>query len=123
MSSPSVTGLDKLAILGIILMFLMVAYASFRTASSSQVGKASMISRPNSNNPNSNNSERTTLQETEASDVNLMEEGHDRVYDDEQDGVSYSYSSYHLMLVLASLYIMMTMTNWTRLVLRCSDQG
>ncbi|NWW03823.1 SERC2 protein, partial [Oreocharis arfaki] len=37
-----------------------------------------------------------------------------RAYDNEQDGVSYSYSFFHLCLLLAALYIMMTLTNWYR---------
>ncbi|NXW74581.1 SERC2 protein, partial [Hirundo rustica] len=37
-----------------------------------------------------------------------------RAYDNEQDGVSYNYSFFHLCLLLAALYIMMTLTNWYR---------
>ncbi|XP_058516804.1 serine incorporator 2 isoform X1 [Ochotona princeps] len=37
-----------------------------------------------------------------------------RAYDNEQDGVTYSYSFFHFCLVLASLHIMMTLTNWYR---------
>lgn len=39
-----------------------------------------------------------------------------RAYDNEQDGVTYSYSFFHFCLVLASLHIMMTLTNWYRCV-------
>lgn len=39
-----------------------------------------------------------------------------RAFDNEQDGVTYSYSFFHLCLVLASLHIMMTLTNWYRYV-------
>lgn len=36
------------------------------------------------------------------------------IEDDEQEGVEYSYSFFHALLSLASLYLMMTMTNWYR---------
>ena len=54
-----------------------------------------------------------------------------RAYDNEQDGVTYSYSFFHFCLVLASLHIMMTLTNWYRCVqpgwawrsLQCPGRG
>ncbi|CAB1333708.1 unnamed protein product [Coregonus sp. 'balchen'] len=40
------------------------------------------------------------------------EDGVRRAVDNEEEGVTYSYSFFHFHLCLASLYIMMTLTNW-----------
>ena len=71
-TDPSIKSIDTQAIIGLVLMFLLVIYASIRTASSSQVGKLALASRASTGGT----SEATTLREGgEASDVNLMEEG------------------------------------------------
>ncbi len=38
------------------------------------------------------------------------EENHQKVYDDEYGSVTYNYSLFHLMFILATLYAMMTLT-------------
>ena len=40
------------------------------------------------------------------------ESGGQRVWDNEEDEVAYNWSLFHLMFALATLYAMMTLTNW-----------
>lgn len=41
-----------------------------------------------------------------------VEEGKPRVYDNEEDGVAYSYSFFHFMFMIAVFYLMLVLTDW-----------
>jgi len=41
-----------------------------------------------------------------------IEEGKPRVYDNEEDGVAYSYSFFHFMFMIAVFYLMLVLTDW-----------
>uniref|UniRef100_A0A8C5EW02 Serine incorporator 2-like n=1 Tax=Gouania willdenowi TaxID=441366 RepID=A0A8C5EW02_GOUWI len=86
------------SIVGLILFLFCTLYASIRSSSNTQVNK---------------------LMQTEDGqgltseyDAPTGDDGVRRAVDNEEDGVTYSYSFFHFCLFLGSLYIMMTLTNW-----------
>ena len=40
------------------------------------------------------------------------QEGQPKVYDNEEDGVAYSYSFFHFMFMIATFYMMLVLTDW-----------
>ncbi|XP_064412260.1 serine incorporator 1 [Latimeria chalumnae] len=94
---------DAQGIVGLILFLLCVLYSSIRTSTNSQVNKLTLTS-----------DESTLIEDGIGRSDSAYDEGDDlhRAVDNEKDGVTYSYSFFHFMLFLASLYIMMTLTNW-----------
>jgi len=101
-TTPSM--LDFPSIISLCLWLLVILYSTFTSASKGS--KLMNVGSPR-----------------ETTNLNSMEDGPDsdnehadrqHVWDDEKDEVSYSYSGCHFIFVLASLYVMMTLTNWYR---------
>ncbi|KAM9782650.1 serine incorporator 2 [Neosynchiropus ocellatus] len=87
---------DAQSIVGLVIFLFCTLYASIRSSNNTQVNK---------------------LMQTEegvglGGDGEVGDDGVRRAVDNEEDGVTYSYSFFHFHLCLASLYIMMTLTNW-----------
>lgn len=82
---------------------LPLLFVSIRNSSNSQVNKLTLTS-----------DESALIEDGPQSDSFEEGNGLNRAVDNERDGVTYSYSFFHFMLFLASLYIMMTLTNWYR---------
>ncbi|KAL7985537.1 hypothetical protein Chor_004107 [Crotalus horridus] len=91
---------DAQSIVGLTIFVVCLLYSSIRSSNNSQVNKLTLSV-----------SDSVILDDTpNTADV---EDGEvRRVLDNEKDSVQYNYSVFHFMLTLASLYIMMTLTNW-----------
>lgn len=88
-----------------VLMFVMVVYSCLKTTTSNRLTASSSMEETLL--PDYNQDVETGNASNEENKVKIQ-----RVYDDESTAVNYNYSFFHLTFTLASLYIMMTLTNW-----------
>uniref|UniRef100_A0A0N5ATX5 Serine incorporator 1 n=1 Tax=Syphacia muris TaxID=451379 RepID=A0A0N5ATX5_9BILA len=99
------TPLPAESLASLFIWFICILYASFRTSSSFNkiAGGSSHVSIDTAEN----GSQQNIIEDDDRGSMR-------RVWDDEKDAVSYSYSFFHFVFGLASLYVMMTLTSWYR---------
>lgn len=87
--------------LGLVVLIVSVLFSCIRSSSHSSVGKLTLFDGE------------TTANDTQPS-ASSDADGKQVVWDDEEVGVTYVYSAFHFFMMLATLYVMVTLTNWLR---------
>ncbi|XP_025419034.1 probable serine incorporator isoform X2 [Sipha flava] len=89
-------GSENLVSIGIFVLFVL--YSAIKTGSSSKFSMSSSTERRNDN-------------DVEGGPIS-EDDNTGKLFDDEKEGVAYSWSFYHFTFAMATLFLMMTLTNW-----------
>ena len=95
---------DPITIIGLIMFAGALFYSIITTSRNNRARKLFLSSSPSTSDYS------TMLDDTSVANEDDGEKTSQHVYDDEQGEVTYNYSLFHFMFVLATLYAMMTLT-------------
>jgi hypothetical protein len=96
---------DPITIIGLIMFAVALFYSVFTTSRNSRANKLFLSSSPSTSDYSTVPDDTPVVDEKDDDDKTQQ-----HVYDDEQNSVSYNYSLFHFMFLLATLYAMMTLT-------------
>ena len=95
---------DPITIVGLVMFAAALFYSIINTSRNARAKKLFLSSSPSSSDYS------TLLDDASTGNGDDGDKSRQHVYDDEQNEVTYNYSLFHFMFVLATLYAMMTLT-------------